>query len=100
MGFRRFGPDNPQWKGAEVGYQSLHEWVKVYFVKPELCECCKKKPPMDLANISGNYLRDLSDWEYLCRSCHMRKDGRLKNVMDNNLMVGNKPGPQKLIEAE
>lgn len=30
-----------------------------------------------MANISGKYKTDLSDWEYLCRRCHMKKDGRL-----------------------
>lgn len=35
---------------------------------------------MDLANKSGKYLRDLSDWWYLCRKCHMTIDGRIEKV--------------------
>ena len=47
---------NPQWKGDDVGYTALHNWVKRNKSKPKLCECCKKKPPYDLANISGKYM--------------------------------------------
>jgi hypothetical protein len=39
---------------------------------------CKQKRKLEVANISQQYKRDLSDWEWLCRKCHMTKDGRLK----------------------
>jgi len=74
------GIKNPMWKGDKVGYFSLHEWIKRYKPQPKLCEICKKKPSYDLANKSGKYLRDLTDWEYLCRSCHMIKDGRMAKL--------------------
>jgi len=77
------GKRNGLWKGNEVGYLSLHEWIKRYKPKPELCGDCKKKKPMDLANISGKYRRDVNDFEWLCRSCHMKKDGRMKNLKQN-----------------
>ena len=73
----KLGSNNPAWKGDNVSYKSLHEWVGIHKLKPPLCEICKAKPPYDLANISQRYLRDLSDWEWLCRRCHMTKDGRL-----------------------
>jgi len=34
--------------------------------------------PYDVANISGKYKRDIKDFEWLCRLCHMTKDGRLE----------------------
>jgi len=68
---------NPMWKGDKVGYQALHFWVKRRKPKPELCEECNKKPPYDLAN-KGIYDRNLENWEWICRKCHMIKDGRLK----------------------
>ena len=74
------GSKNGMWKGDKVGYAALHEWVKKHKTKPELCELCNIKKAIDLANISQKYKRDLSDWEYLCRSCHMKKDGRMKNL--------------------
>lgn len=67
------------WKGNNVSYKVLHKWIRKYFSRPELCQSCNKKPPFDVANKSGKYLRDLSDWEWLCRKCHMKKDGRTKN---------------------
>lgn len=65
------------WKGDEVGYHSLHAWVKRHLEKPLTCRDCNQIKPLDLANISQEYKRDLTDWEWLCRRCHMTKDGRL-----------------------
>ena len=67
---------NPNWKGNKVGYSGLHAWVKRRKPKPKRCEKCQKKKPLDLANISQEYKRDLNDWEWLCRSCHTLKDRR------------------------
>jgi len=71
---RMRGKKNPMWKGDDVGYCSLHEWIKNHKQKPEFCEECKKKKPYDLANISGKYKRDVNDFRWLCRSCHMKFD--------------------------
>lgn len=71
------GNRNSMWKGDNVKMEGLHQWIKSYKPKPKLCELCKKKPPHDLANISGKYMRDINDFEWLCRRCHMFKDGRL-----------------------
>jgi hypothetical protein len=69
---------NPQWKGNNVSYKGLHAWIKRHKLKPLFCERCKIKSPRDLANISGEYKRDVNDFEWLCRRCHMKSDGRLK----------------------
>lgn len=66
------------WKGSNASRASIHIWVKRRKPKPELCEECKVKPPRDLANISQEYKRDVNDFEWLCRKCHMDKDGRAK----------------------
>ena len=68
------GENNPSWKGDKVGYSGVHGWVTKFKIKPKLCEICKKNPPYDLANISGKYKRDVNDFEWLCRSCHLKKD--------------------------
>jgi len=70
------GEKNGMWKGNAVGYQGVHGWVRKRIKKPKWCVRCKKRPAMDLSNISGKYKRELSDWEYLCRKCHMDEDGR------------------------
>lgn len=74
----RLGENNPDWKGDKVKYFGLHNWIRKYKPKPELCEECKDKPPYDVANISGKYKRDINDFRYLCRRCHMKSDGRIK----------------------
>lgn len=73
------GANNPMWS-ENVGYDALHGWVNRNLKKPLACECCGKKKPLDAANISNEYKRDLTDWEWLCRKCHMQKDGRIKNL--------------------
>jgi len=75
-----------QWKGDKVSYEGLHQWVKRRKPKPDVCEICKQKESYDLANISGKYKRDTNDFQWLCRSCHMKLDGRINNLIkgDNN----------------
>lgn len=72
------GNKNGMWRGNKVGLSALHGWVKQYFNKPKKCNVCGiKNGTIDLANISQKYKRDFNDWEWLCRKCHMNKDGRL-----------------------
>lgn len=66
--------NNPMWKGDDVQVIALHGWLRSRLKKPQFCEHCKEKPPVDLANINGKYSRDLNDYVYLCRSCHMKYD--------------------------
>lgn len=75
----RMGENNPNWKGENVKYGQLHTWVKKRMPRSNLCECCGKTSTLDLAN-KGVYNRNLDNWEWLCRRCHMLKDGRMKNL--------------------
>lgn len=73
--------NNAMWKGDQVGYGAVHDFVIRRKIKSTGCENCGKiTKKLDLANISGDYKRDLDDWEYLCRKCHMIKDGRINKV--------------------
>lgn len=74
------GVNNSQWRGDDVKYNPLHQWIKNHKPKPDVCDECKIKTPYDLANISGKYKRDINDFEWLCRSCHMKKDNRILNL--------------------
>lgn len=81
----KLGKNNPQWKGDKAGNGAIHKWIKSHYKKPELCQVCKSKPPYDLANISPSYnsetyTREFSNWEWLCRKCHMIKDGRMNRL--------------------
>jgi len=84
IGKANLGKKNGMWKGNNVGYFPLHEWIKKRKPKPKFCEKCKIRKSYDLANISGNYKRDVNDFEYLCRKCHMNEDGRLKKLQGFN----------------
>ena len=87
----KISENNPQWKGDNVGYSSLHCWVKYRKNRETICEECgeEKGYSLDLANISGEYKRDVKDWEWLCRLCHMKKDGRLEQLTARNKGVEN-----------
>ena len=76
---QKLGLNNPQWKGDNVSYKSLHEWIRKHKPKPKLCEKCGKEEPYDVANKSGEYQRNIDDYDWLCRKCHMIDDGRYFN---------------------
>lgn len=79
----RSGKNNPHWKGEEVKLSGLKAWVKRNKLKPNLCEQCNKKQPFDLAKISEKDVRDVNNYKWLCRTCSMTLDGRLKNIHKN-----------------
>lgn len=75
------GENNFNWKGDDVGYDAIHEWVKRNLGKANHCELCglKEIPKgkqrfFDWANISDEYKRDINDWVQLCRKCHWKFD--------------------------
>ena len=72
------------WKGNNIGYAALHIRIGKKLKKPKFCQKCHKNFPHDLANISGKYKKELFDWEWLCRKCHMKKDGRLEKIRKTN----------------
>jgi ribosomal protein L37AE/L43A len=84
---------NPMWKGDNVGYGSLHEWIRKRKIKPNFCEYCKIRKAYDLANISQTYKRDINDYIWLCRSCHMKSDNRINNLKQ---FGGNKKCPETI----
>ena len=78
---KNLSEENGMWKGIRAGLDAIHIWVLRRKPKPKVCENCRKNKPKDLANISQKYKRDVSDFEWLCRKCHMIKDGRLKKLL-------------------
>jgi len=78
------GERNPMWKGDKVGYGTLHRFIRRHTNQPNHCQKCNKNSKfLDLANISGKYERDINDFQYLCRRCHMLLDGRMNNLKHN-----------------
>ena len=66
------------WKGDDVKYRALHDWVRRIKGEPLICENCgrKKTTPKSIhwANKSHKYLRIESDWISLCVRCHKKYD--------------------------
>lgn len=68
------GADHPAWKGDDVGYDALHDWVKGTLGSTGKCWFCGSTEMVDWANISHEYLRDENDWMELCRKHHSKYD--------------------------
>ena len=66
------------WKWQDVWYYALHSWVARKLWRP--CECSHcwltnlRWYKIHWANLSHNYLRDLTDWKRLCAKCHWAYD--------------------------
>ena len=68
-----FLPSN--FKGDDVGYDALHDWVKRHYGVAVKCEHCgKTEGKFHWANRSWKYKRDIDDWMQLCPKCHRKYD--------------------------
>jgi hypothetical protein len=69
------GEKNHMWKGNNVGYDALHDWVTSRKGRPQSCEFCGNgKGRYEWASKSRKYRRNLDDWIRLCSSCHGKYD--------------------------
>jgi hypothetical protein len=85
------GIKNWAWRGEKVGYYALHSWIRRVKVRANHCEDCGRDTPpigkgikrnyFQWANISGQYLRELTDWKPLCYKCHKQFDGARRKVI-------------------
>jgi len=70
------------WRGNNVKYDALHQWVSRQKGKPEICENCGSTSDekwLHWSNIDHKYNRNLNDYVSLCPQCHKRYD------LDNGL---------------
>jgi len=84
MAGKNLSEKNGMWKGNKAGIDAIHIWVAKRLKKPKICSQCKKRKVIDLANINQNYKRNLTDWKWICRRCHMKEDGRLEKFINRN----------------
>lgn len=70
------------WKGDNVGYVGLHNWVRKWKGTPSLCENCgtTEAKKFEWANVDHKYNRILEDYIRMCTSCHRKYD----NLINNN----------------
>ena len=71
---KKMSEHSTKWKGDNVGYRALHQWVRKYLPSPEKCQMCNEIKRLTLANITGEYNRSFCNWLYLCYKCHNRID--------------------------
>ncbi len=72
------------YKGDQVGYDALHDWVRRYRGEPQQCEHCGhdgSERRLYWANKSHEYRRDLEDWLSLCSKCHAAYDREHRGAM-------------------
>lgn len=74
MSQEKKGIKNINWKNENVGYGSLHSWVRREKGEPEACSLCGSNKYVEWANISGEYKRDIDDFMALCAKCHRAYD--------------------------
>lgn len=99
MSLSKLSEKNPLWKGDNAGYYAIHAWIRKRLPKPELCVKCNQRKAYDLSNTGHTYKRKLSDWEWLCRKCHMIKDDRY-NLLYEGHMKWRKNMKNKTYEKE
>ena len=70
------GQSHPNWKGSKAKYYAIHEWARKQkpLPFPPICQRCGKDTKLVVSNISGEYKRDLNDYEWVCQSCNMNYD--------------------------
>jgi len=76
---KNIGETNPSWKGDDVGYRAIHDWIRREKGTPDECEHCgltgsESKKRLVWANKSHEYKRDVNDWMRLCYPCHRKYD--------------------------
>ena len=65
---------NPNWKGDNAAYSSIHCWVRKNFKDLGKCENCGHTKFLAWANKDHKYSRNRKDWMRLCERCHQRYD--------------------------
>ena len=73
---KQTGKNNVAWRGDQVSYTGLHQWVSRQLGKPKKCEFCGTTTArkFEWANINKEYKRNLTDWVRLCTKCHRNYD--------------------------
>lgn len=62
-------------KKENPGCCAIHDWVKRWKKDPQKCEMCGiEGVKLDWSSKSAKRLRDLNDWQRLCRKCHCAYD--------------------------
>jgi hypothetical protein len=72
------GKENKAGQKPKVLYNGIHMWTRRWIPAVRCEQCGVENVTLHRANISKQYLRDLSDWRVLCVPCHSEFDGHVK----------------------
>jgi len=73
------GANHHGWKGDDVGYWALHDYIERLKPRPDCCEKCEKPHRrLYLHNKDHLYSRNPDDYIYLCPKCHAKAEKELK----------------------
>lgn len=73
------GKEHPKFS-PQPTYTALHAWARGRMPKKKLCGFCGSRKNIELSNVSGDYLREMSDWQWLCAKCHRAYDKGNNNI--------------------
>ncbi len=89
------GDKNPNWKGDNATYESIHQWLSRWY-KKKSCEFCNNKENLEWSCKNGLYLRKRKDYRVLCRKCHRGLDAKSpKSKFKNSRLVFDKIVPSQ-----
>lgn len=84
------GSRNGSWKGSNVSYTALQKYIRERLLTRGISQCdqclmpfqwnCLDAVIKDTSIKDRDLLRDPAYWQLLCRRCHMKRDGRYKNL--------------------
>lgn len=84
IGFELKGEKSINWKGLNLSYGGLHNWIKRAYGKAKKCEnllCLGRSKDYTWAKIKGKkYVRKIENFMQLCRSCHISYDKRISKL--------------------
>lgn len=82
VAIRSRGERNNKWKGDEVGYHGIHEWLSRYFGEPKKCEECGIDDPLKRYEWAciHKHERKRENYIRLCKKCHNLLDGTNVNL--------------------
>lgn len=78
---KKWGAEHHAWKGDDVGSRSAHRRAELRF-ELQPCEDCGNTKSERHHEDEDPTNNDPSNIKFLCRKCHMKRDGRLQKLKD------------------
>ena len=81
------GKNNPNYINDwnDLSTNAKHRRIKKVIERPTICPVCKLTKKLDLCNLNHEYNNIISEWKFMCSSCHKKYD--IKNHLMPNPMV-------------